>query len=128
VRHSTICWPATTTWRSPRPAQRRYGHDRTAHRHRRRRRRHLRGHHGQARGPRSEGVALHRVRGHRLLAVRHPVRVRRRDPALRGPLPLDGRPLRLRRPGHAHGDGRHRRSTSTAARSRRATSTRASTS
>ena len=81
---------------------------RTAHRHRRRGRRHLRRDHRQAGGSRPEGVALHRVRGHRLLPVRDPLRLRRRDPALRGPLPLDRRALRVRRPGHAHGDRRHR--------------------
>ncbi len=58
--------------------------------------------------PGPERVAVHRVRGHRLLAVRDPVRARRRDPALRGPVPVDRRPLRRRRPRHAHGDGDHR--------------------
>ena len=54
--------------RSPAPAPEEDGHDRTAHRHRRRGRRHLRRDHRQAREPRPEGLALHRVRGHRLLA------------------------------------------------------------
>ena len=88
--------------------RRRASHDRAAHRDRRRRRGDLRGDDREAGGPGPQGLAVHRVRGHRLLAVRHPVRARRRDPALRGPVPVDRRALRRRRPRHEHGDGHHR--------------------
>ncbi len=65
-------------------------------------------HHRQAPEPGAQGHALHRVPGHRLLAVRDPVRARPRDRQVRVAVPLDGRALRRGRARHADGDDGHR--------------------
>ena len=77
-------------------------------RHRRRGRGHQRGLDGQAHQPRRNRRRLHRVRGRRLLAVRHPLRARAGDPRLRAPLPRRARELRAGRHRPAPRDRRDR--------------------
>ena len=82
--------------------------ERATDRDRRRGRRNRRRHHRQAPEPGHEGDAVHRVPGHRVLAVRDPVRARPRDRQVRVAVPEHRRALRRGRPRHADGDDGHR--------------------
>ena len=108
--------------------RRRASHERAADRDRRRRRRNRRGHDRQAPEPGHEGDAVHRVPGHRLLAVRDPVRARPRDRRSSRTCSCPPSSATSRTASTCGWRRRSPTSTSTAARSPRATRTRASTS